>query len=897
MKFIPRKTRVRAEVYRNVTFMDIGVALVGAIIAVLIFSSNIPYSLYIGLSVVSFWIMIFIPVADGVKMYASVFLIFKFWAYKKSYKKVYKKRNEDIRRVVPFLGIAMDKFIDYGDYYAQVIEIDPVDFFLLEEERQELLLRTFSNAFQRLTSTQKMTIIKTKKPMILDNKLRLEDYKFSELLKMGEHKYYTDAEIESRSPVFQERLDSIRFLNDEEKVLASHYYLVIYDTYRDTLDSTVVGIAASLASGVTPINTSVLAGDDLLVFLKSTFSDNFNERDLDYLSPEEKVKWVMPEEIKFKVFSTQVDHKFYRSFTVTDYPIEVPNAWLYPIFELENCRVSVNLSMLDKVKAERMLDKSLMEIEMKLSKAAKSSKQIENQAHYETLKELLTNLKNNNENLFNVNIHIFAEDGMKKEVRAVLKQNGFKYAENFGRQIDAFVSSNISRLDTLKLYERGIHTTSLAAIFPMISSNLQDERGFYFGVSLASGYPIFINLFERNNERVNSNMVVLGKSGSGKSFATKTLLANLAADNVRVFILDPEREYYSLCKNLGGKLIDVGSSANGIFNPFHIFTTLKSDEGEDDDSYNAHLQFLEQFLKIILTGISADPFEELNSIIVEMYQQFNITQVTDLSKLTPKDYPVFDDLLKIVNKKLAAETDEYHKRNLQTIQIYVSKFATGGRNSNLWNGPTSIETNENFICFNFRSLLNSGNDIIAAAQMLLVFKYLNNEIIKNKDFNDKYFAEKSRMKNVPEDEFRRIIVAVDEAHVFINKKYPVALEFMAQMAKRIRKYRGMQIVCTQNIKDFVGSEEIAQQSTAVINASQYSMIFSLAPNDITDLIALYRNAGGINKDEQDNIVSAGRGECFFITSPMKRTFLKVDALNTARYLFEHDPDTEGVEQL
>ena len=69
------------------------------------------------------------------------------------------------------------------------------------------------------------------------------------------------------------------------------------------------------------------------------------------------------------------------------------------------------------------------------------------------------------------------------------------------------------------------------------------------------------------------------------------------------------------------------------------------------------------------------------------------------------------------------------------------------------------------------------------------------------------------------------------------------IEFMAQMAKRIRKYNGMQIVITQNIKDFVGSVEIQRQSTAIINASQYSFIFSLAPNDITDLIELYRNAG------------------------------------------------------
>ena len=56
-------------------------------------------------------------------------------------------------------------------------------------------------------------------------------------------------------------------------------------------------------------------------------------------------------------------------------------------------------------------------------------------------------------------------------------------------------------------------------------------------------------------------------------------------------------------------------------------------------------------------------------------------------------------------------------------------------------------------------------------------------------FNDKYKTN------------RHIVVAVDEAHVFINPKRPIALEFMANMAKRIRKYGGSFLPATQNIAD------------------------------------------------------------------------------------------------
>ena len=158
--------------------------------------------------------------------------------------------------------------------------------------------------------------------------------------------------------------------------------------------------------------------------------------------------------------------------------------------------------------------------------------------------------------------------------------------------------------------------------------------------------------------------------------------------------------------------------------------------------------------------------------------------------------------------------------------------------------------------------------------MLLVLKWLDNEIIKNRDYNTLNKAN------------RKIIVAIDEAHVFIDEKYPIALDFMYQLAKRIRKYNGMQIVITQNIKDFVGSPDIARKSSAIINVSQYSLIFSLSPNDISDLITLYEKAGQINDSESDNIVNLPRGCAFIITSPSSRTNVRIIASEKIQEMFE-----------
>jgi type IV secretory pathway VirB4 component len=210
---------------------------------------------------------------------------------------------------------------------------------------------------------------------------------------------------------------------------------------------------------------------------------------------------------------------------------------------------------------------------------------------------------------------------------------------------------------------------------------------------------------------------------------------------------------------------------------------------------------------------------------------------------------------------------------LRILSNFISKFSKNGRDSNLWNGESTLTVKENFTVFNFQSLLANKNGVIANAQMLLVLKWLDNEIIKNREFNLKHNTN------------RKIIVAIDEAHVFIDPKYPIALDFMYQLAKRIRKYNGMQIVITQNIKDFVGTQDIIRKSTAIINACQYSFIFALSPNDMDDLCTLYDKAGRINESEQDQIVNNERGNAFIITGPMSRTNIEIVASPKTRAMF------------
>ena len=886
VRIIPRKTKVKFEFFRGVTGLDILLGAIFLAIAIILFTSNFPMAIWVGIAWVSIAVSLFFKFADDVRFYTTIIYLLKFAAQKKKFVKGSENKKGDIKEMLPYEGIVQDRYIDFGIYYGMVIEVQPMFFTLLTENFQDNVIESFANALRRLNNNQTCSIVKIRKPMVLDHYIYNENKKYDTLYDMQYDGQITEKEIDARAPIFEERVSFFEYINRQAKIYKDYFYLVIYDKDRELLENTATGMINSMAASLNPITSKILTGKDLYVFLKANVGKDFDERDLDILPFNKYMDWVTPDKIKFNIAKYYVDKDCYRVYNLIDYPIQVGNAWAAPFFLLDRTKVIMKFNPMPRMDSEKQIDKAIMEMESKLAKSGRSSTQIDLQTHLDTLKELLVSLKNNNQQLYNVNTYIVTEDAAKKEVRAMLKQQGFRYSEMFSRQVDGFISSNISRLDTMKSTMRGIPTSTLAASFPFISNSLQDYNGIYLG---DNEYPVFVDFFKRDRERVNSNMMIIGKSGSGKSYATKTLLTNLAADNCKIFILDPENEYRDLTRNLGGKFIDVGSSLQGIINPFHVITSLDASEDEKeeydengeliveekkvDDSFTQHLQFLEQFFRVILEGINADAFEVLNSLVIDMYKKKGITYKTNLSKFKPEDYPTFDDLYNLILERLKMAKDDFSIRNLMTVETYIKKFATGGRNSALWNGPTSIETNENFVTFNFQSLVAGNNPTVTNAQMLLVFRYLNNEIINNKDFNQKYH------KN------RKIIVAVDEAHIFINPKYPIALDFMAQMAKRIRKYGGMQIVITQNLADFVGSDEIKRQSTAVINACQYSLIFSLAPNDVNDLIELYKKSGGINEEEQNSIVTAGVGQAFLITGPTSRTTVQVIAHDYVKQLF------------
>ncbi len=882
MRIIPKTAKIKIQFFKNISITDIiiGLAFLGIIVLLLV--TNIGFVRFILMAVILIAaIGLFLPF-EGQRFYVFLAYAVKYIFSVKKYSKDNTKTQTNIDNYLPFKAIR-DNFIEYNAYFAGVLQINPREFGLLSEYRQNQMIdENFGSIIREIADTTKASLVKIDRKLSFEKYVKLEEEKKENLNKLFENGELSQEELDSRINVINDRIRTYSELTDDTPVIKPFYYLVIYDHNKEVISEILNDAVMSFAN--IGMGTHILDTKELAIFLKYNYTSNFNEKDIDLLSDEELMNWVCPHTIEFKPRSALVDGEECFTFTIKNFPISVLNAWGYKIFNIPRTKIVMNLAPYEKQKAIKMIDRSVQELASQTENSYKASSLIDKQTHIETLIEVLRMLQNDNETLFGVTLHVTIFPGndlgkdtvrnIKKSVRRVFAEEGFEIVDNFFRQNVAFISTNLSRLDLMTEFQRAIHSNSVAAVFPFVLSNVMDDEGCILGTE--NTYPVIVDFFARNSERVNSNMVIMGKSGSGKSYATKTILTQLCAENCKIFILDPENEYQTLAQNLGGRLIDVGTASEGRINPFHVITTLEGDELGSESRVNnfaVHLQFLEEFFRVALDGISSDALEYLNNIIVDLYKKKKIDSRTDFSSLGPKDYPTFDELFELIDSKLSKAKVDYDVTQLRILHNYISKFAGDGRNANLWNGESTLSVKENFTVFNFQSLLANKNGVIANAQMLMVLKWLDNEIIKNRDFNMKHNTN------------RKIVVAIDEAHVFIDPKYPVALDFMYQLAKRIRKYNGMQIVITQNIKDFVGSEEIIRKSTAIINACQYSFIFALAPNDMDDLCTLYDKAGQINEVEQDQIVNNPRGNAFIITSPTSRTNISIVASNEARRLF------------
>lgn len=873
MRIIPKKIKVRSNVWKCYSMKDIFVALVVfALVFVSITMENWVLAVILGLTA----LVMFMPTGDGI-FYTYIFENIRFAIGKKKYIKTAEKEKERIDAISELADIKENGLLVYKTgHYGRVIKVGQKNFKIEDEQQQNVDIDYFANALKMLEETQSADIVKIDRPVTLDS---FSSELFEKLNSVKKGNLPPDIK-EMRANVLSERIDRIDELNNIIKQYASEYYVVIYGRDELDLENTAVNIAAEINK--CGLRTKVLTRRPVAIFLKYCYFRNFDEREINDLTDEELIDWIKPDSIEFKSNKYVINGIEAAILSVAEYPLRVKNAWGANLFNIPNTKVVMHVKPVDKYKAIKRIDKCIGEMELKQITSEQASEANTAQIHRRSMTALLDSLQAENESLLDVTLTVTAynylnDANYKKAVRRSLLTGNFKPSMMYGLQIDAFKSADISPVSVLGNYENGINSSSLAAVFPFVRNSVLDEGGVMLGENMDNRYPFLLNIWKRGSMYQNSNAMIIGQSGAGKSFFLKSFIVNEWSNGTRIIVLDPEDEYISLTRNLKGNIIDVGRAKEGRINPFHIYKILTEDGGSAEPSitFNTHLKMLESFFKIVLVGASSDIIELINNLAVETYRRKGITEDTDCTNLKPEDFPIFTDLLETL--KLEHETsgkEGFTHRDYRTAELYLQKFVTG-RYSDIWNSPSTLVVEEDIINFSFQSLFANKNNIVANAQMLLVFRFIEQEIINAREAN-KYG------KNL------RTIIIVDEAHLYLDAKYPIALDFFYSMSKRIRKYNGSFIPATQNIADWNANEELRSKTSAILKNSQYMFIFKLSAPDMKDLIEVYKAGDGFNQDEQKMIMSAVTGQAFFIGSSELRAGVKISTGEYMQKLFSEN---------
>ncbi len=868
MRIIPKKIKVKNTVWKCYSMGDVIAALiVFAIIFIAITAGNWAIAIIMGLCSV----IMFMPTQDGI-FYSCILENIKFLFSKKKYTDKAEKDKENVKTLFTLKEIKDNGLLEYeGGSFGRVIKIGQKNFGIEDITQQNIDINYFANALKMLDGTQSADIVKIDRPVNLDI---FSGELFDRLSAVKEE---DEGVQEIKTGILRERIDRIDRLNNIRKQYLSDYYIVVYGRNELDLENTAVNIASEISK--CGLNTQILGRRETAVFLKYSFSRNFDEREIKAVSDDNLLEWVKPKEVVFRANGYTIDGTKASVLAVSDYPLRVKNAWGADLFNIPNTKVVMHVSPVDKYKAIRRIDKCISEMETKQILSEKASEANSAETHRDTMDTLLDRLQTENESLFDVTLTVTAynyldDDNYKKAVRRSMLTGNFKPSTLYGLQIAGFKSATISPVSTLKNYERGINSSSLAAVFPFVRIFVMDEGGVLLGANRSNSYPFIFNLWKRGNLYQNSNAMIIGKSGSGKSYFMKTLITNEWGNGTRIVILDPEAEYLALTRNLYGSIIDVGNAKEGRINPFHIYKILTEDGTPADSviTFNTHLKMLESFFKIVLVGANSDVIELINNLTVETYERKGINELTDCSEYGAEDFPTFSDLLETLQSKDKEAMDSLTLRDMRTAELYLQKFVNG-RYSDIWNGASTLQTDGDLVNFNFQSLFANKNNVVANAQMLLVFRFIEQEVINARELN-------KNGKNL------RTMIVCDEAHLFIDAKFPIALDFFFSMSKRIRKYNGSFIPATQNIADWNANEELRGKTSAILKNSQYTFIFKLSAPDMKDVLDVYKAGDSFNSDEQRMIISAVTGQTFFIGSTELRSCVKITAGEYVKSLFE-----------
>ena len=303
------------------------------------------------------------------------------------------------------------------------------------------------------------------------------------------------------------------------------------------------------------------------------------------------------------------------------------------------------------------------------------------------------------------------------------------------------------------------------------SSGKADPEGFYIGYD-KYGSNLFIDFRRKTADKTNSNILILGNSGEGKSYLMKLLLCNTRESGMDIVCLDVESEYADLTENLGGCYIDLMEGR-------YLLNVLEPKRWEEGGAVlSRHISFLRDFFRSYKDFSSAET-DVLEILLERLYESFGITENRNLGELEHDEFPILSDLYALAEQELSNYKEEkssiYTQETVRDLCLKLKSICVGA-DSRFFNGHTNV-TSDSFLCFGVRGIMDADVSI-RNAMLFNVLSYMSDALLSK----------------------GHTAAFIDEVHAYLSNT--VAVEYIRNAMKRVRKRESAVVLASQNIEDF-----------------------------------------------------------------------------------------------
>ncbi len=305
---------------------------------------------------------------------------------------------------------------------------------------------------------------------------------------------------------------------------------------------------------------------------------------------------------------------------------------------------------------------------------------------------------------------------------------------------------------------------------------------------------------------------------------------------------DEIHEQWELCQALGGCFADIieGTYKINLLEPRCWDTDADPYDVDAPKAFRQstrlaqHTSFLKDVFRTYKDFTTAQ-IDTIEIMLTKLYTEWGITEETDFSQMRPEDYPILSELYDFIEIEYEnfdeTKPQLYTRETLQQILLGLHSMCRGA-DSKFFNGHTNL-TSTRFLVFGVKGLLSVAQNVRSTI-LLNLLSYMSDKLLTEGN----------------------TVAALDELYIWLSN--PVAIEYIRNSLKRVRKKESALVLASQNLEDF-DQPGVREMTKPLFSIPPHQFLFNAGSIDRR----AYMDMLQLEDSEFDLIKFPQRGVCLY----------------------------------